>query len=109
MSINFRQNGHRVPVLFFGSIWNAGLRSWNGHLAGMFSAILPPVGTEDDTTLLYLSSQDFLLFSKATIPGKVPSARKSSIAPPPVEMKPNLFSSLSSDMAARVSPPPTIE
>ena len=43
------------------------------------------------------------------MPGSVPFARKSSIAPPPVETKENFGRSPSLSMAAIVSPPPTTE
>ena len=46
-------------------------------------------------------------YPRATIPGKVPKARKSHIAPPPVEMNENR-GPLISLIAAKVSPPPTI-
>ena len=46
-------------------------------------------------------------FSNACIPGRVSFARKSSIAPPPVEIKVILSVRLSSAIEAIVSPPPT--
>ena len=54
--------------------------------------------------VLYVKCKDYL---SASNPGKVPLARKSNIAPPAVDMKVNLSSSLSVAMAAIVSPPPT--
>ena len=40
--------------------------------------------------------------------GVVPSSKNVSIAPPPVETKPNLLFKFRDSIAATVSPPPTI-
>src|SRR3989344_6523734 len=49
----------------------------------------------------------FLECRSALMPGSVPFARQSSIAPPPVETNVNFFSNPSFEIRASESPPPT--
>src|SRR3972149_8916573 len=51
----------------------------------------------------------FLECKSALMPGRVPFARKSSIAPPPVETNVNFFSNPSFEIRASESPPPTTD
>ena len=55
-------------------------------------------------------NKSFYYFPSALIPGKVPLAKNSSIAPPAVETKKNLFRGILAFLtAATVSPPPIID